>query len=139
MPTSPAFTDTTFSLQRQVGINSSPFTGNQQVYESLYGFVESSCYSTANEKRSSRAMVHSFFMKLHGIRGTFLLGDRDGKNPLGAISTSATVTINTGQSIGDYQVALRGVGASVTNVFKEGDYIQIGTGANAKLHDCCKR
>ena len=85
-------------------------------------------------KRDQAGQWHSFFMKLHGIRGTFLLGDQDGKNPLGAISTSATVTINTGQSIGDYQVALTGVGASVTNVFKEGDYIQIGTGANAKLH-----
>lgn len=133
MPTSPAFTDTKFSLQRQVGINSSPFTGNQQVYEHSMALWKA-VVTLPPMKRDQAGQWHSFFMKLHGIRGTFLLGDQDGKNPLGAISTSATVTINTGQSIGDYQVALTGVGASVSNVFKEGDYIQIGTGANAKLH-----
>ena len=67
MPTSPAFTDTTFSLQRQVGINSSPFTGNQQVYEHSMALWKA-VVTLPPMKRDQAGQWHSFFMKLHGIR-----------------------------------------------------------------------
>lgn len=83
-------------------------------------------------KRATAAKWLAFFMKLHGRKGTFLLGDADCKTAQGAITGS--VTLNADIAIGDYDIELLTSLNSTSNVFKAGDYIQINTGGSAKLH-----
>lgn len=132
MPTSPGVMASRFALRRAVALAQSPFTGQQQTYEWPMALWVAEI-RLPPMKRETAVEWQSFFMKLHGRRGTFLLGDPDSKNPRGAISLSATPTLNSAVAIGDYDVSITGVGASIV-AFKAGDYIQIGASATAKLY-----
>ena len=70
--------------------------------------------------------------QLNGRFGTFLLGDPDAKSPLG--NALADIHVNGSHSVGAYDITMDGFNASVTNVFKKGDYVQFGSGATSKLH-----
>lgn len=132
MPVTPAPVASRFAIRRAVAMAQSPFTGQQQVYEWPMALWVAEI-KLPPMKRETAAAWQSFFMQLHGRRGTFLLGDPDAKNPRGAISLSATPTLNTAVAIGDYDVSIAGVGNSIV-AFKAGDYIQIGSAATAKLY-----
>ena len=122
LPSSPAFVTSSFHCQRGTAISQSPFTG--QMYSTSHALaVWKAVVSLPPMKREQAREWVAFIMKLRGRQGTFLMGDPDGKNPTGAINTSNTVQCNSAGSIGDDQLALKGLGASVTNVFRAGDYI----------------
>lgn len=130
-PTDVGFTSTRFAMSRAVAVAQSPFTGSQQIQEHDMALWIATV-SLPPMKRATAAKWLAFFMKLHGRKGTFLLGDADCKTAQGAIS--GIVTLNAAVAIGDYDVALLTSLNSTSNVFKAGDYIQIGTGAASKLH-----
>lgn len=132
LPATPAPVSSRFALRRAVALAESPFTGQQQTYEWPLALWTAEI-KLPPMKRSTAAEWQAFFMKLHGRRGTFLLGDPDSKNPRGAISLSATPTLNSSVAIGDYDVSIAGVGNSIV-AFKAGDYIQIGSASTAKLY-----
>ena len=131
MPTNSGFTQSEFRLIRKVGMTESPFTGAQQVYEFDYALWAGNVSLPPMKREKAREWI-AFLMKLHGRRGTFLLGDPDAKTAQGDIS--GVVTVSGAHSAGDYVLSLDTAQNSETDQFKIGDYIQVGSGAAAKLH-----
>ena len=131
MPTTPSFTNSSWKLNRRVAISESQFTGAQQVYEYDYA-LWSAVLSLPPMKREQAREWESFFMRLHGIKGTFLLGDPDASTVQGSVT--GTVTLNSSVAVGDYTVAIATNQASTSNMFRTGDYIQLGSAGTSKLH-----
>lgn len=130
-PTDVGFTKSKFSIARAVAVAESPFTGAQQVHE----YDRATWKATVTlppMKRDVAAKWLAFFMKLHGRKGTFLLGDPDCKTAQGNITGSVTLGADIG--IGDYDISLATTANNITDAFKAGDYIQIDTGGSSKLH-----
>tara|TARA_Y100000592_G_scaffold35211_1_gene55877 strand:+ start:2070 stop:2699 length:630 start_codon:yes stop_codon:yes gene_type:complete len=121
-----------WGLQRAVGFSQSPFTGSQQVYEHSMA-IWKAVISLPPMSREQSADYQTFFMQLHGRRGTFLMGDPDAKTPRGN-ATQTNLTITASASIGAYDIAVSGLTNSQSNALVKGDYVQLGTGASAKLH-----
>lgn len=131
MPTSPSnFTTSDWIIKRTVGYTESPFTYAQQVSE-FQGAVWHTMVTLPPMKRDEAGAWQSFFMQLHGRKGTFLLGDPDAKTIQGSAST--IISVNGDHSIGAYDVVVDGCTASSVE-FKQGDYVQFGSGATSKLH-----
>ncbi len=130
-PSTPAFTNSSWRLVRSNGISESPFTGKQQVYEYDYALWEAEI-SLPPMLRSQAAAWCAFFMKLHGQRGTFLLGDPDAESAQGTITGSNTLSANA--SVGDFTLTISSGQNSITGIFKAGDYVQLGTAATSKLY-----
>ena len=131
LPTAPAFTTARWSLKRATAMSESPFTGQQQVFD--YGYaLWTATLTLPPMMREQAANWEAFMMKLHGRKGTFLLGDPDAKTIQGGANTSAT--LNGAISVGDFTISINTNNANMTNVFKAGDYIQIGTAGAAKLY-----
>jgi len=132
LPNTPGFVQSRFALQRAVAVASSPFTGQSQSYEHPMALWTAQL-QLPPMKRATAAAWQALLLKLHGRRGTFLLGDPDAKVPRGAISLSATPTLNAAANAGDYQMQIAGVGTSIV-AFRAGDYIQLGASSTARLY-----
>ena len=131
LPSSPSFTQSRWFLSRKTAINESPFTGQQQAFEYDYALWGAELTLPPMRRSEARNWV-AFLMKLHGRVGTFLLPDPDGKTATGAISGS--VTLNADIAVNDSTITLNTSQNSITNIFRSGDYIQIGSSATAKLY-----
>jgi hypothetical protein len=75
-------------------------------------------------RRDLAAPWKGFLVSLKGPVGTFLLGNPDYATPLGDVSSCALSGL-----VGDETVTV-----VMTGTLKSGDYIQLGSGATAKLH-----
>ena len=106
-----------------VATSQSPFTYKQQVVAHPGQRWEASV-NIPTVRRDLAAEWKAFLTALKGPTGTFLLGDPDYATPRGDVS-SATLT----GSAGDETVTV-----TMTGSLLAGDYIQLGSGANAKLH-----
>ena len=132
LPTTTGITRSNFNLQRVVGMSQSPFTGQQQVYEHSFALWQSTI-TLAPMKRAIASEYQTFFMQLHGMRGTFLMGDPDAKSKRGN-ATQSSLTITSSASVGAYDISVSGFTNSQSNALVKGDYIQFGTGSSSKLH-----
>ena len=112
-----------FSLVRTVAVSSSPFTGQDQVFQHEGEFWTTQIKFPPMLKDKA-AVVIAFLLQLRGRRGTFKLGDQDRKTIQGV--ATGTIRVNGASQTGN-QVALDGFANSTNNVFKAGDYIQIGS------------
>lgn len=132
MPSSPAFTQSSWAIKRAVAGSRSPFSGHEQVYEYSMACWQATV-TLPPMKRSQAGAWQAFFLKLRGRANTFLMGDPDGKSLLagtGNVPTSASV-------VGTDLVGQTSVNIDMTpnlKYFKAGDYIQFGTGAASQLH-----
>jgi len=131
MPTSPYYTKATWSLQRKTAISVSPFSGAQQIYEYDYA-LWTGTLTLPPMKREDAANWQAFILKLHGRKGTFLLGDPDARTPRGNIS--GAVTLGANASVGDFTITLSTIQTSQVNAFRAGDYIQLGSAGTSKLY-----
>ena len=131
IPSSPYYSKSTWSLQRKTAISLSPFSGAQQVFQYDYA-LWSATLTLPPMKRSDAANWQAFILKLHGRVGTFLIGDPDARTPRGTIS--GAVTLGSNAAVGDYTISLATSQTSQVNVFRAGDYIQLGSGATSKLY-----
>ena len=131
MPTNVGFVSSNWKLERQVAVTESPFTGQQSIYEYSKALWKGT-FTLPPMKRSDASQWQSFFLKLHGRKGTFLAGDPDAKTIQGA--ASGTITTTSALSIGDDTVPISITASNGTVAFKAGDYIQLETGADAKLY-----
>ena len=131
MPTTPNFVRSEWSISRAVAVSSSPFTYSSQVYK-FTGAKWSAVVSLPPMKREQAVEWQSFFMRLQGQFGTFLMGDPDASAVRGTIAN--TVAVNADQDVGAYDVTIDGADASESQLFKTGDYVQFNSGANSKLH-----
>jgi hypothetical protein len=131
MPTTPNFVKSEWSISRAVAVSSSPFTYSSQVYK-FTGAKWSAVVSLPPMKREQAVEWQSFFMRLQGQFGTFLMGDPDASAVRGTIAN--TVAVNADQNVGAYDVTIDGADASESQLFKTGDYVQFNSGATSKLH-----
>lgn len=104
--------------RRVVAISSSPFTGQQQVQEHPGAWWEAEV-TFAPMERDRAAEFRAFLLKLHGRRGTFLLGDPMSAAPRG--TAIAAVVSGAGQT--GAQLAVSGMGAGKT--LRAGDYVEL--------------
>tara|TARA_R110000824_G_scaffold210383_1_gene396276 strand:+ start:209 stop:796 length:588 start_codon:yes stop_codon:yes gene_type:complete len=106
-----------------VATSQSPFTFKQQVI-SHGGQKWEASVSIPPVHRDLAAPWKSMLVALKGPTGTFLLGDPDYATPQGTVSSctlSGTVGAETATVV-------------MTGTLKAGDYIQLGSGSSAKLH-----
>ena len=112
-----------FSLVRNVAVSTSPFTGQDQVFQHEGEFWATQIKFPPMLKDKAATII-AFLLQLRGRRGTFKLGDQDRKTIQGV--ATGTIRVNGASQTGN-QVALDGFANSTNNVFKAGDYIQINS------------
>ena len=127
--TSLSWTNATASL-----ISRSPFTfqGQSQNYPGALRYAQ---ISVENLNREDAEDWVGFLDSLHGTKGTFLFGDPMAKVPMGSARNSHSPTIraaNTGSR--DIITLNSNITVATPNWIKRGDWIQLGTGLNARLH-----
>ena len=123
LPTATGIVTQNFSLTRAVAVTSSPFTFQTQVHQHQGEFWRT-VISLPPMLRANANIWLSFLLQLRGRRGTFKIGDQDAKSITGV--ATGTIRVNGASQTGN-QVALDGFANSTNNVFKAGDYIQIGS------------
>ena len=107
-----------------VAISQSPFTYKQQVV-AHQGQIWSASVSIPSVRRDLAADWKAMLVALKGSVGTFLLGDPDYVTPRGTVSGTPTLSGTAGDST---------VSVTMTGTLLAGDYIQLGTGSAARLH-----
>ena len=107
-----------------VAVSQSPFTYKQQVI-SHQGQIWSASVSIPSVRRDLAADWKAMLVALKGPVGTFLLGDPDYATPRGTVSGTPTLSGTAGDST---------VSITMTGTLLAGDYIQLGTGSAARLH-----
>jgi len=127
----PLDTPTTIGIERielravnAVAVSQSPFTYKQQVI-SHQGQIWSASVSIPSVRRDLAAEWKAMLVALKGSVGTFLLGDPDYATPRGTIEGSPTLSGTAGDDT---------VQITLTGTLLAGDYIQLGTGSAARLH-----
>ena len=106
-----------------VAVSQSPFTYKQQVI-SHGGQKWEASVTIPSVHRDKAAEWKAMLVGLKGQVGTFLLGDPDYATPQGTVS-SCTLTGDAGDET---------VTVVMTGSLKAGDYIQLGSGSSARLH-----
>lgn len=128
LPASPGFRSIAWTPRSLSGINVSPFTGAQQVYQWPGEWWE--CVVTLPAMKDATAGAwRAFFLGLRSRAGTFYLGDSVRRTILG--TASGTITVGTGTVAGATTLPL---GNASGNPFAVGDWLQVGTGSSARLH-----
>jgi hypothetical protein len=115
----------------------SPFTRQDevQVWDGQQWVIEIQVAPVVG--RANAAAWMAFLASLNGMEGTFLFGDPLAATPLGAasgtpvVNTVGSPTLNTRRSRVLYT---RGWDGGVSNVLKAGDFLQLRSGTNARLH-----
>ncbi len=107
-----------------VAVSQSPFTYKQQVI-AHQGQIWSASVTIPSVRRDLAAAWKAMLMALKGPVGTFLLGDPDYATPRGTVSGTPTLSGTEGSDT---------VTINLTGTLLAGDYIQLGTGSDARLH-----
>jgi len=133
LPTITGVQSVNFIARNSVGTTASPFTYEQQVFKNVGQRFEADI-TLPPMSRVDAEVWNTFFIKLYGQFGTFLLGDPNSATPRGTASSSAgTPVVNGASQTGD-TLNIDGVPASQTGYLKAGDYIQLGTTSNARIY-----
>ena len=106
-----------------VATSQSPYTYKQQII-SHGGQKWEASVNIPSVRRDLAGEWKAMLVALKGQEGTFLMGDPDYATPQGTVSSC----VITGTA-GDDSVAV-----VMTGTLKAGDYIQLGSGNNARLH-----
>lgn len=106
-----------------VATSQSPFTYRQQIINHGGQKWEASV-TIPSTRRNLAAPWKAMLVALRGPTGTFLLGDPDYATPRGTVS-SCTLSGSAGDSTAS---------VTMTGTLLAGDYIQLGSGSAAKLH-----
>ena len=132
LPTSPNYQSVTLRAVNQNTTSSSPFTYRQQIV-SHGGQRWEASLTLPPMKRDQAAAWKSALTSLKGSLGTFYLGDPNYPIPRGSLRSSAAsvgITVDgfAGNSFMDLTMQ------DTSDTLKAGDYLQVGTGINSKLH-----
>ena len=122
-PTSIGIESIQISAVNAVATSQSPFTFKQQII-SHQGQRWEASVSVAQSRRDLLAPWKAFLVALKGQQGTFLLGDPDYATPQGTVS-SCVLSGTAGDSTAS---------VVMTGSLLAGDYIQLGSGSAARLH-----
>lgn len=116
-----------------VAYSRSPFTFAGQAH-AYSGQMWQADVSLKSMKRSDAEQWVAWLISLRGQYGTFLLGDPVGCTPRGLAATLAGTPIVNGADQTGGTLNISGASRNKTGWLKAGDYIQIGTGLNSRLH-----
>ena len=133
LPSVSGISSVNFIARSSTGITASPFTFETQVFRNQGERFEADV-TLAPMKREDAEQWNSFFLKLYGQFGTFLLGDPNASVPRGTASSSAGTPVVNGASQSGDTLNIDGVPTSQTGYLKAGDYIQLGTGLTSRLY-----
>jgi hypothetical protein len=113
-----------------VGVSTSPFTMEQQVYRHAGQMLSADVQLKILNRAEAEPWI-AWQFALNGREGTFLMGDPLGATPRGIATGSPLVkgASQTGQSL-----ITDGWTAGVTGILKAGDWIQLGSGSSARLY-----
>ena len=129
-PASIGFANLNIRARTVVGVNASPFTGQQQVYKHQGQWWEAEV-SLPPMKRADAEQVIAFLLKMNGQYGTFLLGDK--ANPSTRGVGTGTPLVNGASQTGD-ELITDGWTTSTTGILKAGDWIQLGAASTTRLY-----
>lgn len=133
LPTITGIQSVNFIVRNSVGATQSPFTYEQQIFKNPGQRFEADV-TLPPMTRASADVWNTFFIKLYGQYGTFLLGDPNAATPRGTASSSPGTPVVNGASQTGNTLNIDGVPASQTGYLKAGDYIQLGSGSGARLY-----
>jgi len=133
LPTHTGIASVNLIARNSIGISSSPFTFTQQVQKNSGQRWEADITLPMMKREDAEQWI-SFFMKLYGQYGTFLMGDPNAATPRGSASSAPGTPLVNGASQTGNTLSIDGAPASATDYLKAGDYIQIGTGSNTRLY-----
>lgn len=122
-PTSIGLNQVILYAENADAMSESGFTFSSQVFKHPGERWRASVSVAPCKKEFAEPWV-AFLLSLRGRSGTFLLGDPARTSPLGT-ATSATLTGSAGSSSPTI---------TMSGTLLAGDYIQLGTGADATLH-----
>lgn len=125
IPTTIGIESIEFRAVNAVTTTQSPFTYKQQIIAHQGQRWEASVTIPAL-RRDLMADWKAFLVALKGPTGTFLLSDPDYATPRGTITSCV---LNGAASAGAETLAV-----TMSGTLLAGDYIQLGTGANSRLH-----
>jgi hypothetical protein len=125
MPSTPAPRQVTFTMTDTVGMNQSPFTGQQQVMAWPGADYWTAEVSLPPMTRSQAAAWQAFFAALRGKANVFQLGDPLGKASRG-IARDFTAFLDGLHLASATTINMKGWPAGAGNLLLPGDYIQIG-------------
>lgn len=131
LPTSSCIASVVMTLTSTTAITQSPFSKDEQAFK-YPGQVWSIDFRMPPIKsRAVAAEWRAFAAKLQGRWGRFYMGDPMGEVPRGSPSGTPVVdgSNNTGSTL-----ATSGWTPNTADLLLMGDYVQIGTGTNARLH-----
>lgn len=123
LPTSIGIAQIELRANNAVAVSRSPFTYATQVH-AYTGQMWSASVTIPPVRKDLAAPWKAFLTALKGQTGTFLLGDPDYATPQGTVSAC---TLSGSQ--GDESVTV-----TMTGTLLAGDYIQLGSGSTARLH-----
>jgi len=130
LPTHTGIAAVRLRAQDIVTMNMSPFSGVQQVYKYSGQYWEADI-TLPPMKREDAEYWMTFFMKLGGQYGTFLMGDPAGATARGV--ATGTPVVNGASQTG-YELITDGWTPSTTGILKAGDYFQLGSGESSRLY-----
>lgn len=133
LPTITGIQSVNFIVRNSVGATQSPFTYEQQIFKNPGQRFEADV-TLPPMTRASADVWNTFFIKLYGQYGTFLLGDPNAATPRGTASSSPGTPVVNGADQTGNTLNIDGVPTSQTGYLKAGDYIQLGTGSGARLY-----
>ncbi len=130
LPTISGMASVEITAEHASAVSTSPFTFQSQA-QSYSGQRWRASVSIPPLPRADAEVWVSFLLKLKGRYGTFLMGDPAGKTARGTLG--GTPQVNGASQTGS-SLQIRGATPSVSNYFRSGDYIQLGTTSNSRLH-----
>lgn len=136
LPTSPPFNAMDWEGEAVIGAARSGFTLDEQIQEHQGDTLRVLCSLPVMEISDAEAWI-AFQLRLRGRLGAFLLGDVARRTPRGT-ATGSPVADTAGSPTVNYSgskyLYTKGWTAGVSNILKAGDWLQIGSGADAYLH-----
>jgi hypothetical protein len=130
LPTNKNIKSVDFRAVNAVAYSASPFTFSGQTF-AYAGQMWQADITLPAMKRSDAEQWVSWLISLRGQYGTFLLGDFVGGTARGT-PTGAPLVNGASQTGGE--LIIDGATPDVTGWLKAGDYIQLGTSSNSRLH-----
>lgn len=131
MPESSCFASVTMTLSRVIGVTQSPFTLETQTFKWPGEQWSMQLQMPPMTKRALAAEWYSFALKLEGTFNCFLMGDPTARDPLGSALGNPVID-GLGQS--GNSVNTKGWEPNTERLLVAGDYIQLGTGMDSRLH-----
>lgn len=113
-----------------VGVSTSPFSREQQVYAHQGDWWEVDVSLPAMKRADAEPWV-AFLLALNGREGTFLLGEPINTAPRG-VGTGTPLVKGASQT--GRTLLTDGWTISQTGILKAGDWFQLGTGSSSRLH-----